>query len=228
MVLKTLDSITSMNSSNVSNVSNFKPKCFLWWNLLNWAAVKTIGACTTFLILRVKITPRTYFRSSRQAVFCKEGVLRNLQENTCARVSLLIKLRASIIHRFIKLLEFRLLYNIIFKYLIFYDWILDFRIYLRQNLVTKDLCFIGNEITNNIDNFFDKIGKFFVDRAFLKKCSLPVERSKFFLIWAVFKKRQIGFPYGEDSKISIKIHKSSVTRQTCESQNGCYEKIKHV
>ena len=82
MVLKTLDLITSVSSSNVSNVSNFKPKCFLWWNLLNWAAIKTIGVCTTFLILRVKITPRTCFRSSRQAVFCKEGVLRNFAKFT--------------------------------------------------------------------------------------------------------------------------------------------------
>ena len=51
----TLDIIALMCSSNVKDVSNIRPTCFYeiyWTGLL----LKKIGGCTTFLILRVKIT----------------------------------------------------------------------------------------------------------------------------------------------------------------------------
>ena len=40
MDLLTLDVIALMCSSNVKDVSNIKPKCVLWWNLLNWFIIK--------------------------------------------------------------------------------------------------------------------------------------------------------------------------------------------
>ena len=69
--------VTSLANKNMKNITGLYFCCS--------AMVKPLVLLTDCLI----------FRSSRLEVFCKKGVLsQNSQENTCARVSLLIKLWA--------------------------------------------------------------------------------------------------------------------------------------
>ena len=42
-----------------------KTQVFLWWNLLNGLLLKKIGRCTTFLVLRVKVTSYACLERSR-------------------------------------------------------------------------------------------------------------------------------------------------------------------
>ena len=88
---------------NLNNICHIKSKLFLWAKLLqDLLLVKDLisvtAASRSYFAQFLSFNETWTYRSSRLEIFCKKGVLeilQNSQENTCVRVSFLIKLNTS-------------------------------------------------------------------------------------------------------------------------------------